>query len=105
MLNKTYVKSRNIWKVSFKLPKEECPRIKKIKSVKLVGDFNNWDENGITMTYSKSVFSTTHEFAPGQQLEFRYLINGTIWCNDWHADSYVANEYGGENCVLHLPMK
>jgi hypothetical protein len=42
MLKKTYVKSRNIWKVTFNLPKEECPGIEKIKCVHLVGDFNNW---------------------------------------------------------------
>ena len=103
MLTKTYVKSRKIWKVCFKLPKEECPDVEKVASVHLVGDFNNWDQQATPMTYSRSVYSTTLEFAPEQEHQFRYLVNGKIWCNDWHADSYVVNEVGGENCVLHLP--
>ena len=103
MLKKTYVKSRDVWKVSFNLSKEECPDVENITSIHLVGDFNDWDKEATPLTYAKSIYSTTLEFTPRQEFQFRYLINGQIWCNDWHADGYIANEYGGDNCILQIP--
>jgi hypothetical protein len=32
------------------------------------------------------------------------LINGKVWCNDWHADSYIPNNFGEDNCVADLPL-
>ncbi|MEJ2486761.1 MAG: isoamylase early set domain-containing protein [Anaerolineales bacterium] len=104
MIKKTYVKSRKVWKVNFKLPKEECPQDVKIKSVNLAGDFNDWKRNAVPMTLRNGIYSTTVELGPGQNYQFRYLINGKVWCNDWHADGYVPNSLGSDNCVVTLPM-
>ena len=103
MLEKTYVKSRKVWKVKFKLPKEECPAIKEITNVQLVGDFNNWDPSAMPMIIKQNAYTATIELQPGYDYHFRYLINGKIWWNDGHADKYFPNNYGGENCVVILP--
>jgi hypothetical protein len=33
---------------------------------------------------------------------FRYLIDGSKWENDWHADKYVPNSFGCDNSVVVL---
>ena len=38
----------------------------------------------------------------GKTVEFRYLIDGKTWQNDWYADDYVPNAFGSENSVLNL---
>ena len=104
MLKKTYVKSRKVWKVNFKLPEEECPQDVKIKRVNLTGDFNNWKRTAVPMTLRNGNYSTTVELEPGHDYQFRYLVNGKVWCNDWHADGYVPNSLGDDNCLVILPM-
>ena len=37
---------------------------------------------------------------PGRSYRFRYLLDGTRWENDWAADAYVPNEYGGDDSVV-----
>jgi hypothetical protein len=32
---------------------------------------------------------------------FRYLLDDERWENDWSADDYVANEFGGDDSVVH----
>ena len=104
MLKKTYVKSKNAWKVAFELPLSECPQDVKIKTVNLAGDFNNWKHAANLMELHKGVYKTTLELEPGHEYQFRYLINNKVWCNDWHADAYVPNTFGQENCVAQLAI-
>jgi hypothetical protein len=40
MLKKRYIKSRNVWKVTFELPEAELPEGIEAESVHLVGEFN-----------------------------------------------------------------
>ena len=42
------------------------------------------------------------ELAAGRRWRFRYLLDGARWENDWAADDYVANEFGGEDSVVEL---
>ena len=35
-----------------------------------------------------------------RRYQFRYLLNGTQWFNDWAADDYVPNRSGGFNSVV-----
>jgi hypothetical protein len=42
----------------------------------------------------------TLELAPGKAYQFRYLLDGDRWENDWRADRYVPNPYGGDNSVV-----
>ncbi len=104
MLKKTFIKSRKVWKVVFELPKAECPQGVKVRSVNLEGDFNNWKKRATPMQLHKDRYTASLELEPGQDYQFRYLINGKVWCNDWHADAYIPNTFGAENCVASLPL-
>jgi 1,4-alpha-glucan branching enzyme len=104
MLKKQYVKSRKVAKVTFELPKAEWPENVKVESTHLVGEFNDWDLSATPMKRGKgSVFRATLELEPGQQYQFRYLVNREHWCNDWQADGYVGGGLGQDNCVVVAP--
>ncbi|WP_367388374.1 isoamylase early set domain-containing protein [Lewinella sp. LCG006] len=98
MIAKKFLKSKSICKATFTLPAEAAEAAKKVE---LVGDFNNWDtEAGITMKKQKDVFKTTVELEMGKEYEFRYLLDGEVWENDWAADKYVATPFGVDNSVV-----
>jgi hypothetical protein len=105
MLTKTYIKSRKAGKVVFELPESELPSELVVDSVFLAGDFNDWHIDATPMKFSKRrrSYRTVLELEPGLSLQFRYLINGRHWCNDWHADSYSSNGYGEDNCIVQVP--
>jgi hypothetical protein len=103
MISKTYVQSREVWKVKFGFPPEEFPQGVEVLNVHLVGDFNEWAHEATPMTLHEGVYSVTLELLPGHDHQFRYLVNGEIWCNDWEADAYEPNVYGQDNCVIILP--
>ena len=102
MLQKNYLKSRAICKVTFTLPLEAAPGA---ESVVLIGDFNDWGRQmpAIEMTKNLNGYQATVELEPGRSYEFRYLIDGSRWENDWSADDYVPSPYEGiENSVIWL---
>jgi hypothetical protein len=104
MLKKRYIKSRNVWKVTFELPEAELPEGIEAESVHLVGEFNDWDTTATPMTRRKGgLFRVMLELEPGREYQFRYLVNGEHWCNDWHADAYVPGDLGEDNCVVVTP--
>ena len=89
----------NAVKVTFQLPEAIAE-----KSVAVVGDFNAWDETKGEMKRGRKngYWRKTLTFEAGQDLQFRYLIDGRQWRNDEQADRYVANGFGTENGVLIL---
>jgi 1,4-alpha-glucan branching enzyme len=97
-MKKTYVKSnKDICKVTFTLPKEI-----EAQSVALVGEFNNWDKKATPMKRLKDgSYSITLSLAAGKEYRFRYLLDGTLWENDWDADGYVPNGFDGEDSVVN----
>ena len=104
MLKKQYVKSRKVAKVIFSLQKKELPQGVKVASVSLLGDFNDWDAEASPMKRDKSgAYKATLELEPGQEYQFRYLVNGEVWCNDWEADAYKPGEAGEDNSVVVAP--
>ena len=83
-------------KVTFSLPKDV-----QAETVHLVGDFNNWDEQATLMKKDKEGNHTVEvSLEKGREYQFRYLVNGTEWHNDWHADKYVQNTFFGDNSVV-----
>jgi 1,4-alpha-glucan branching enzyme len=100
-LNKRYLKSKPLCKVTFKLPKEAAPYA---GSVFLVGDFNAWDKQATPMQRMKNgSFCATLDLPTGSTYQFRYLRDDGSWENDWQADGYVPNPFGdGENSVVHI---
>jgi len=97
MFKKRYLKNGDV-KVEFTLPDAVAAEA---DTVYLVGDFNNWDETATPMQrYKNGKFKLTLDLEPNRQYQFRYLVNGSQWHNDWEADRYVANPFSGDNSVV-----
>ncbi len=96
MMRKKTLKSKPICKVTFEVPREI-----KADTAHLVGDFNEWNPAATPMKRLKDGrFTVTLDLAKDSEFQFRYLFDGTVWDNDWQADRYVANPYGGSNSVV-----
>jgi len=99
-LTKKFLKSKNVCKCTFRLPREAAPES---NSVCLVGDFNAWDTQATPMTKLKNgEFKVEVSLETGRDYEFRYLIDNQKWENDWAADSYRGGAGTGENSVVSL---
>jgi hypothetical protein len=95
---KQYLKSKPSVKVTFRLPHEAAPDAARVS---LVGDFNAWQADATPMKRLRDgSFTAVVELQRSREYRFRYLIEGTRWENDWHADSYVKNAFGGEDSVV-----
>jgi hypothetical protein len=44
----------------------------------------------------------TVDLDAGRAYRFRYLLDGQRWDNDWAADAYVRNDFGGDDSVVDL---
>ena len=100
-IKKRYLKSKPICKCTFTLPKDAAP---KAETVTLVGDFNDWSREETPMKRLKTGdFKLEMDLKAGQQYQYRYLIDGRVWENDWEADDYVqVPELAVENSVVRL---
>jgi hypothetical protein len=84
-------------KVTFVLPKEA---VENAETVAVLGDFNNW-QNGVSLTKQKDgSFKTAVELEKGRSYEYRFLINGEKWENDWSAEAYAPTPFGTYNSVV-----
>lgn len=73
------------------------------ESIHLVGDFNDWDQQAHPlkkMRRSDATRRITLELDAGREYQFRYLVDGQKWYNDWQADAYAPNPFGGDNSVV-----
>lgn len=100
-LKKSFLKSKPICKVTFRLSAEEAVNA---ESVKLVGDFNDWSTDVTPMKKLKNGdFTQTVNLETGTDYQFRYLKNEEEWENDWSADAYVPSGMpGADNSVVSL---
>lgn len=98
-LKKQYLKTKSICKVTFSLPEAA---VGGATEVNLVGDFNNWSYNATPMKKARNgSFSVTIELQVGNEYQYRYLLDGSHWENDWEADTYVQTAFGdSENSVI-----
>jgi len=97
-ITKSYLKSRPVCKVTFRLP---CAGALAAESVTVVGEFNNWDEQATPMKRQKNGdFLVTVELEKNNEYRFRYRIDGERWENDWCADRYEPNPFGGHDSVV-----
>ena len=97
-LTKKFLKSKPVCKVTFKVPAEMVPNA---SHVAVVGEFNDWNEEGIQLKALKNgSFSGTVDLEKGREYQFRYLIDGSSWENDDEADKYVPTPFGTENSVV-----
>lgn len=47
-------------------------------------------------------FTATVRLPGGRRYRFRYVLDDGRWENDWAADGYVTNEFGGEDSVVEV---
>lgn len=73
-------------------------------TIHVVGDFNGWDEQATPLRQTDSGWMATVELEAGRSYQYRYLLNGEEWHNDWNADRYVPNAFGGDNSVVITPI-
>ena len=67
------------------------------------GEWNDWSPSTDVMRRdADGGFSVTVELEAGRIYRFRYLLDGQRWDNDWAADAYVPNSFGGDNSVVDL---
>lgn len=100
-IKKQYLKSREVCKVTFRLPKVA---VADAKRACIAGDFNGWSVDANPMKKLRNGdFTITMELEPGREYQFRYLVDDCRWENDWNADRYVQSPYGdSDNSVVTL---
>lgn len=102
-LQKKYLKSKPVCKITFTLPREAAASA---SNVCLVGDFNNWKEHATPLKKLKNgAFKITLDLPCGKEYQYRYLVDSTIWLNDWAADKYVPSPYGVDNSVVRVESR
>ena len=99
-IEKKFLKGGGVCKVTFTLPEDAA---REAQSVCLMGEFNNWAPESHPLRRQKSGdFAVTVELEAGRSYRFRYIIDGWKYENDWAADRYEPNPYGGEDSVIDL---
>jgi 1,4-alpha-glucan branching enzyme len=81
--------------VTFRIPAGDA------RSAALVGDFNGWSTDATPMELNGDWYEATIELAPGAY-RYRYLLDGERWENDWNADDYAPNQFGGDDSVRRV---
>lgn len=72
-------------------------------TIYLVGDFNDWDTQATPLRQTEYGWMVTLDLEAGRSYQYRYLHNSTEWHNDWNADGYEANTFGGDNSIVVTP--
>lgn len=79
------------------------PTLQHVTQLYLVGDFNDWSIASHPLTLSADgSWGVTVPIPAGRTYQFRYFDNNGHWHNDWQADAYSSNQFGGDNSVLDL---
>jgi len=97
MIKKQFIKSRNVVKLTFELPKETVA-----EAVLLLADFNNWQPAAFSQL-KNGKWQLVQEVEPGREYQFRYrLVQGGAehYENDAEADALVPNDQGTTNAVV-----
>ncbi len=97
MIRKSPSSRPGFLRVTFELPSTVWA-----ERVALVGEFNDWDKQHdfLTQDHTDAIWRVTLELEAGRQYQFRYLVNGTDWHNDWSADAYQPNVQGTDNSIV-----
>ena len=99
MLTKNWNPQTGRFDVTFDLPAELD-----IEQAAVVGEFNDWSESGDAMSkQDDGRWSVTVPLEPSRSYRFRYHLGEDRWENDWSADSYVGNDFGGADSVVTTP--
>ena len=73
------------------------------RTAAVCGEWNGWSAGADVMHRdAEGGFSVTVGLDAGRAYRFRYLLDGQRWDNDWAADAYVGNDFGGDDSVVDL---
>ncbi len=73
------------------------------RTAAVCGEWNDWSADADVMHRdAEGGFSLTVGLDTGRAYRFRYLLDGQRWDNDWAADAYLRNDFGGDDSVLDL---
>ena len=100
-ITKKFLKTKPVCKVTFRMPKAA---VEGVKQVAIAGDFNNWNTKKNKLEQLKDgSFKTTLDLETGKSYQYRYVLDGQVWENDWQADDYVPSPLSNEeNSVVIL---
>lgn len=101
-IKKQFFKSEPVCKLSFRVTKEEA---QDAETIKIVGDFNEWNKDVEPMKKLKSGdFTQTLKLNVGSDYQFRYFINDSAWGNEVEADKTTPTGIvaGEVNSVIAL---
>jgi hypothetical protein len=98
VLTKNWNASTGRFDITFDLPGELD-----IEQAAVVGEFNDWDETANPMSTQDGRWSATVALEPNRSYRFRYHLGADRWENDWNADHYVGNDFGGADSVVVVP--
>ena len=97
-VEKKYLKSKPVCKVKFVAPE---PLAKESKKIYLAGDFNGWQYQETLLKKQKNgSLATTLNLDTGGEYQYRYVLDGERWENDYDADKYVPSSVGVDNSVV-----
>lgn len=99
MLTKNWNAQTGRFDVTFDLPAELD-----IEQAAVVGEFNDWSETADPMSQDEDGrWTATISLEPSRAYRFRYHLGEDRWENDWNADHYVGNDFGGADSVVVVP--
>lgn len=98
-LKKAYSPDAKICKVTFIVEKEAT---RGAQNISIAGDFNSWSSTETPLKKAKDgSFSVTLELEAGKEYQYRYLLDGSRWENDWNADKYIPAPFSNtDNSVV-----
>jgi len=98
MIEKKYLNTRDVCKVTFTLPEDIHAHF-----IALCGEFNDWNPSAHPMKKIRgSGYVVTLILKTGRSYQFKYVLDGNRWENDPQADRYVPDGMGSDNSVIDL---
>ena len=76
------------------------------KTISIAGDWNSWSSTTDVLKKGKNGdFSISIVLEKGKEYQFRYLLDGARWENDWAADKYIPAPFSStdNSVVICLP--
>jgi 1,4-alpha-glucan branching enzyme len=99
VLTKNWNSKTGRFDVTFDLPADLD-----IGQAAVVGEFNDWSETANPMSTDRDGrWTATIALEPNRTYRFRYHLGEDRWENDWNADRYVGNDFGGADSVVVVP--
>ncbi|MGC9457245.1 MAG: isoamylase early set domain-containing protein [Halothiobacillaceae bacterium] len=99
-LQKKFLKTKPVCKVTFTLPPEH---VGEVQTVHLAGDFNSWSMEAHPLKRKKDgSYSITVDLEKDGEYHFKYVVDGEQWLNDDEPDAYAPSpmDPAAENSLI-----